>query len=497
MNITNEIEVYISSLSEDNKVKTIETTNTTIELNELNSGTKYLTRVRSKVNNMINEWSNIVPFTTNVGVSINEPLIDGGMVKITTNLDYNTNDISINECGLLFNNNSETIKREIKEKELKEGINIQLAEGEEYEVNSYIVDNLNRLTFSPTVTFSTTLKKPTIIVNYINTSTETIEVNCSVNSTTPVTTKKIQVYSVDNPTIIYEKSFNNNQLVVFKNNDIDDNGITIELLGGSSYYVGVVATNQGGMVEDVTMVTIQEEIIVDYLTIEPLENGISLTITPNDGWYGQYSTNLIDWIDITNEPIGFNTPIYIKGIDTLDIDSTYNEGCCTFSNRGRYRISGDITDLIGRKDLRYSQFKNIFASNDFEQNLDFSSVNTLNDYCYKQMFANSTISSTPLLPNIKLFPHCYDSMFLGCNLITTFELLNSGEGETALNCFQQMFEDCASLSRIEIKSKTWDESNSTDWVNGVNLKGVFIKPNNLSMNFNTNAIPLDWNVINR
>ena len=68
---------------------------------------------------------------------------------------------------------------------------------------------------------------------------------------------------------------------------------------------------------------------------------------------------------------------------------------------------------------------------------------TLSDYCYKEMFARSSVTSSPKLPAMTLMTGCYDAMFWLSALKVAPELPATTLIE---KCYREMFYGCADLT---------------------------------------------------
>ena len=68
---------------------------------------------------------------------------------------------------------------------------------------------------------------------------------------------------------------------------------------------------------------------------------------------------------------------------------------------------------------------------------------TLSDYCYKEMFARSSVTSSPKLPAMTLMTGCYDAMFWLSALKVAPELPATTLIE---KCYREMFYGCANLT---------------------------------------------------
>ena len=104
--------------------------------------------------------------------------------------------------------------------------------------------------------------------------------------------------------------------------------------------------------------------------------------------------------------------------------------------------------------------------------------------------------TAPQLSAEYLTEGCYAGMFMRCNQLTESPMLNSRH--LAPNCYDTMFYGCASLTKITCLAQEFSENSTTNWTNGVNRHGVFVK-HVLNDNWekeSVNGIPLGWIVQN-
>ena len=146
----------------------------------------------------------------------------------------------------------------------------------------------------------------------------------------------------------------------------------------------------------------------------------------------------------------------------------------------------------------------------------------LGNYCYRQMFRESSIIAMPELPATVLGQSVYDTMFFRCyslagTVTLPASLFTSGSYSSMLrqtaiteiniaassglttNSMLNMLNGCASLSKIEVNFTSWGSiaTATQDWVNGVAAEGTFIKPSALPEEYGVNRIPTGWTVVNK
>lgn len=147
--------------------------------------------------------------------------------------------------------------------------------------------------------------------------------------------------------------------------------------------------------------------------------------------------------------------------------------------------------------------------------------------CYGSMFAHTKLTTAPTLPATTLAESCYLFMFNGVTTLTTvpsnylpattlFErcyenmFMNSGLTETPVlpalivpnYAYQSMFYGCSHLNKVTcmatsiIPSDTWNGS-TRHWLKNVAATGTFIKNSDMSSWTNDeNGIPSGWTVQN-
>ena len=226
----------------------------------------------------------------------------------------------------------------------------------------------------------------------------------------------------------------------------------------------------------------------NYLTIEVLEDGLTVSLIDNNC---RYSLDGIVWNKLASgeqtptfnsgEKIYFKaelTPETAKGIGTFTVSKRFN-----LSGNAMSMIFGDEaegkTDMMGRSYCFSSMFNSCTGLVSVSKN--FLPATTLTDDCYSGMFKGCTsLVNAPELPATKATRYCYESMFEGCtslvnapelpadlpNSMATVEnapngrysysnmfkgctsLVNAPElpaTELAIGCYKGMFEGCTSL----------------------------------------------------
>ena len=114
-------------------------------------------------------------------------------------------------------------------------------------------------------------------------------------------------------------------------------------------------------------------------------------------------------------------------------------------------IRGINPDGFSKREDAYTQFLttgSIAASGSVMSLIDGegSSTTIPNDYCFTNLFKNTTITSSPSLPAVSLRNSCYSHMFEGCESLWKAPALPA---ETlAVSCYEYMFAGCTKIDSI-------------------------------------------------
>ena len=158
----------------------------------------------------------------------------------------------------------------------------------------------------------------------------------------------------------------------------------------------------------------------DYLTFKALEDNATVKftgITKNNVYY--LTGDTYKWTKLNvNDTITFNTGETVK---IWNRDTTWSTGfssLATFATSKKIECSGNVNSLI-----------------------NFS--NTLSDYCYRQLFKGSSITTAPTLPSMTLKQMCYREMFYDCRNLTIAPELPATT--LSIQCYDEMFFNCIEL----------------------------------------------------
>ena len=148
-----------------------------------------------------------------------------------------------------------------------------------------------------------------------------------------------------------------------------------------------------------------------------------------------------------------------------------------------------------------SMFRGCGALNDISQCPSLPATE-LEDSCYEYMFMECVnLVSAPDLPATELAPNCYKAMFQGCTKLRTAPDLLA-QSRVPYTAYQNMFYGCSALTSIKCYAGSittpdgsWTTTISfTNWVNGVNSTGQFIKFVGATWQTGNSGIPSNWTV---
>lgn len=202
------------------------------------------------------------------------------------------------------------------------------------------------------------------------------------------------------------------------------------------------------MMGNITPRTIQ-----DYMTIEALEDGLTVKLTRNACEY--CIDGSMEWIPLTADAAtpAINTGQIISfKISNPSVSSSYGIGTFTISKK--CNLLGNCLSLVYGDSARY--FKTIKSSYQFYRlfrnctNIisisdTFLSATVLGYYCYYEMFYGCTnLIKAPKLPAKILNSGCYYKMFYNCTSLETATELPA----TTLKeyCYAYMFYGCNALN---------------------------------------------------
>ena len=193
--------------------------------------------------------------------------------------------------------------------------------------------------------------------------------------------------------------------------------------------------------------------INNYLTIQALENNLTVKLVSNDceycvngdgNWKSLKSGENTESIAI-GQLLSFRgniTPTSTKGVGTFEVSKQFNlKGDC------KSMLFGDSAknnrSLSSKPYAFYQLFKNCTTLVNCVSNP--LNASELSDSCYKSMFEGCiNLKTAPELPATTLADNCYCRMFYGCTSLTTAPELPATT--LVINCYSDMFVDCTSLT---------------------------------------------------
>lgn len=267
----------------------------------------------------------------------------------------------------------------------------------------------------------------------------------------------------------------------------------------------------------------------NYLTIEALEDNLTVTFTNNI----EYGIDGKGWLKLKafseSQPINNGQTLSFKGEFTPSASNgigvfTINKKCNLKGNCMSMLFGDNATNnysLSGKKWAFYELFYN--CSNIVNVSSNFLPATTLAAACYRHMFANCTsLTTVPELPATTLADSCYGYMFKDCTSLTTAPALPATT--LAVSCYNSMFENCTSLTTAPALPATtladycygymfynctklnYIKMLATNisaydclyyWVRGVSSTGTFVKNTAMtSLPTGVSGIPSGWTVQN-
>lgn len=164
----------------------------------------------------------------------------------------------------------------------------------------------------------------------------------------------------------------------------------------------------------------------------------------------------------------------------------------------RLLVSGNNTNGFNLSNSKYSRFQftgTVYAAGNIMSLLSsdyrtFTTNQTIpTNYCFCNLFRNSSIKSAPKLPATALRNYCYHRMFYACTGLTKTPILPA----TGLMsyCYYQMFYGCTGITEITcLATSDINVFNSTTaWVKKINGNGTFYKAQNASWSIGDNGCP--------
>ena len=205
----------------------------------------------------------------------------------------------------------------------------------------------------------------------------------------------------------------------------------------------------------------------NYLTIEALEDNLTVTFTNNI----EYGIDGKGWLKLkafsesqsisAGQTLSFRgefTPSVSNGIGTFTINKKCNlKGNCMSMLFGDN--ASDNYSLSGKNYAFYKLFYN--CSNIVNVNSNLLPATALASNCYADMFQGCTsLKTAPALPATTLANYCYSSMLEGCTSLTIAPELPATT--LAIYCYRSMFQGCTSLKTAPVLPSTTLADNCYD-----------------------------------
>lgn len=223
----------------------------------LNAGTQYSVKARcTNSDSVTSDWTAFYNFKTLIFAEI--LTISGGNASISPELQftYNSNDISIDSCGIYISTNSSganAVKKTASDdQEAEQGWTITgLTENTTYYCVPWVRDNLNREyvgDWSEAETVNTGYGNPTVVISNVATTTDTISGNVTITTNDTLASAYIDLWPTGGQTHYRINLSNTTGLQTFSisNGDTDAQGNTISIQPSTEYRITVYAQNTSG-----------------------------------------------------------------------------------------------------------------------------------------------------------------------------------------------------------------------------------------------------------
>ena len=249
------------------------------------------------------------------------------------------------------------------------------------------------------------------------------------------------------------------------------------------------------------------------LTFEAKTAGATVTFTEGANVEGisplEYSTDGKTWSTYTS-----GTAITITNagdkVSFRGNNETYAAGSsdnCNFSCTAGCYVYGNIMSLINKDNFATNTtltgsntFTGLFAKNDYLYNHADKTLllpaTTLTVNCYQDMFQGCTsLTTAPALPATTLTENCYNGMFHGCTSLTKAPVLPATT--LATGCYYIMFQGCENLNSVTcLATDISADGCTTNWLDGVAAAGMFYKAPDANWTTGASGIPSGWTTEN-
>lgn len=197
----------------------------------------------------------------------------------------------------------------------------------------------------------------------------------------------------------------------------------------------------------------------DSQTVEPyvwllLDNYGTVKYNGRSGKTLEYSLDKTNWTSFANGStitVPAHYKVYLRSLNSWSFSQSGNTGNNGIQVTGSpYYVGGDISSLFnGATTLPAFAMQNFFRGDTNLISADGLSLSylTLSRYCYQSMFNGcNRLTSAPSLPATTLNEGCYSAMFRDCFYLKEAPSLPATT--LADSCYQGMFARCISLIKI-------------------------------------------------
>jgi len=193
---------------------------------------------------------------------------------------------------------------------------------------------------------------------------------------------------------------------------------------------------------------------VNYLTIEALEDGLTVSLSNNAC---EYSSDLgVTWqqLNANSNTQSINTGDILLFRGELIPNETYGIGTFTISKK--CNLKGNCMSMLFKDNVMNTNltnfpyaFKFLFRKTPVVHiSKDFLPATTLSIDCYRGLFYEcSYLVNSPDLPALIMEDSCYRGMFFKCTSLTDVSDLPSIT--LADNCYWSMYQGCTSLQNVQ------------------------------------------------
>ena len=228
----------------------------------------------------------------------------------------------------------------------------------------------------------------------------------------------------------------------------------------------------------------------------------NITVAKGDKvqFYGNGFHNGGDGVRIQGSGEGFQTKVYGNIMSLLDETGFATKTDLPDNDNVFYELFAGNTTLIDASELllpattlTYACYQSMFWGCDNLTTAPKLPATTLADGCYAAMFQGCTrLTTAPKLPATELADGCYAAMFMGCTSLTTAPKLPATT--LATSCYEAMFESCARLTSAYVKAAYTEENyKCSDMFDDCKADGAVLHTTSGSMDSWQTKMGTDWN----